>query len=586
MRHDQLPPLLLVDVPPLLLVEPPLLVDPPLLLVDPPLLDVEDPPLLLVDEPPLLLVELPMGFVGRPSFVSGSFVALLSAGYPPTVSTAPPQAPTAERRRTERKMEEGSRRRSMRRARQLTCPTRAREFAPKMASAQCHREPADGIHVAYPRALRRLLLLLMLLVVIGGCGRCSKKTDAELAAEERAKAEEMWKGSLALTPWRALKGAERSRGEPNRPDVYKKIDAAMEVLQKPAKAGTGPEAEADAKARSEATFELLKYMLLHRSEFTKHDEDLFPRLMNVWEKTKPPLPALWYDNPAEHLVMAFAVLAIDQADKSDRVPARDIVFYELSRSEPQPAWPETMRAAGRYARGLSFVQHALHYAAEEDLTGYIKEVVETDPNKYALGSSSEPIPGTKVPPWIAAKETLLAAGYFTRAYNRQKLEREDPATDDMVRGLECFEHIGVENELTLWTGAVVYQRKGRYDDSARNLEKLADSSFLDDEAKKDIRAAAADVKKQSKEQGWFHEERTTMAVTRAVIARLGGAENILAFFIGKEEAHSFFAPFEAMSKLREQLRDAAKKESAVAEEKGKKAFGDLKGKLEEAGAPH
>ena len=38
-----------------------------------------------------------------------------------------------------------------------------------------------------------------------------------------------------------------------------------------------------------------------------------------------------------------------------------------------------------------------------------------------------------------------------------------------------------------------------------------------------------------------------------------------------------------MSKLREQLRDAAKKQSAEAEEKGKKAFGDLKDKLQEAG---
>ena len=93
------------------------------------------------------------------------------------------------------------------------------------------------------------------------------------------------------------------------------------------------------------------------------------------------------------------------------------------------------------------------------------------------------------------------------------------------------------------------------------------------------------MKKQSKDQGWFHKERTTIAVTRAVVARLGGAENILAFFIGKEEAHSFFAPLELMSKTREQLRDAAKKESAVAEEKGKKAFGDLKDKLTEAGAP-
>ena len=230
----------------------------------------------------------------------------------------------------------------MRAARQSTCPREVPIFSINRRGAPCQREPAGAIHVAYPAAVRRLFLLFLFVLLAAGCSRCSKKTDAELAAEERAKAEEIWKGSLALTPWRALKGAERSRGEANRPEIYKRVDVTMEILQRQA----GPDPEADAKLRSEATFELAKYMLLHRSELAKHDEDLFPRLMNVWEKTKPPLPADWYDNPAEHLVMAFAVLAIDQADKSDRVPARDIVFYELSRADPQPAWPETMRAAG------------------------------------------------------------------------------------------------------------------------------------------------------------------------------------------------------------------------------------------------
>jgi hypothetical protein len=117
------PPLLLVDVPPLLLVDPPLLLVNPLLLVDPPL----DPPLLVV-EPlllvnPLLLVLPPLPpdeelLVDVASFVSGSV-----AFWPEPIwlSTAPPHAePTAERRRTDRKIEEGSRR-SMRRAKQCTC---------------------------------------------------------------------------------------------------------------------------------------------------------------------------------------------------------------------------------------------------------------------------------------------------------------------------------------------------------------------------------------------------------------------------------------------------------------------------------
>ena len=102
--HVQLPPLLLVEPPPLLV----LLVDvPPLLLVE--------PPLLLVDVPPLL-VELVL-------FVSCSFVGVLSAGSPPTVSMAPPHAvPTAESNKTERKMEEGSRRWSMPRAKATHVP--------------------------------------------------------------------------------------------------------------------------------------------------------------------------------------------------------------------------------------------------------------------------------------------------------------------------------------------------------------------------------------------------------------------------------------------------------------------------------
>jgi hypothetical protein len=110
---DELPPLLLLDeLPPLLLLEPPpLLVDPPPLL---PPLDVELPLLLVLPpRPPEELVLVPPA-----SFVSGSVLACPAIG----LSTEPPQAvPTAESKRTERKMEEASRR-SMPRAEQGACP--------------------------------------------------------------------------------------------------------------------------------------------------------------------------------------------------------------------------------------------------------------------------------------------------------------------------------------------------------------------------------------------------------------------------------------------------------------------------------
>jgi hypothetical protein len=84
-------PLLLLEVEPLLLVEPPLLLDE----VEP-LLDVDD------DEPV--------------SVAGSSFVA-----SPGCFSMAPPQAlPTADKRRTERKTEEASRR-SMARVEQSAC---------------------------------------------------------------------------------------------------------------------------------------------------------------------------------------------------------------------------------------------------------------------------------------------------------------------------------------------------------------------------------------------------------------------------------------------------------------------------------
>lgn len=79
--------------------------------------------------------------------------------------------------------------------------------------------------------------------------------------------------------------------------------------------------------------------------------------MNKWLKMDPPLPVAWYDNQAEHLWLAFSMMLINTLDKSEPSPIDDILFYELARSEVQPAWPAPVKMLAQYFRGLAFFQH-------------------------------------------------------------------------------------------------------------------------------------------------------------------------------------------------------------------------------------
>ncbi len=406
--------------------------------------------------------------------------------------------------------------------------------------------------------------------------------------EERKKADELWQASMALMPWRAIKGAVRSQGAPNRPAVYVEVDRTMAVL-----ATSAGSTAAAATARSTACVELLAYLVIHRHDLVTYDEDLYPRLANILEHDQPPMPVPWYDNPAEHLLVALAVLLLDAADKGDRLPAGDIVFYELSRAPAQPGWPQPLRLIARYARGLVYLQHAFHFAAEEELTAYIAEVDKTPKEALELVAVffDELAAKAKIDRLQAARESLLALGHLTRAYNRMKLEREEPATDDLEAALGSLDRLGVENELTLWAQAVVHQKRGRYEQAARAMDKLAKSPYLDEPTKKELSSAAADLRKHGKDPGFLHRQRTTLVMVQAVVARLGGVEGILTIVLGKEKAQRWLAPFNAMSSARETLREVADSQkerfkglSESAAESGKKTLSDWKGRLVEAGA--
>lgn len=429
------------------------------------------------------------------------------------------------------------------------------------------------------RRVHRLAFVLvgLCLFVIAGCNHargCRTKTDAERAEEERREADEAWRSSYALLPWRALKGAARSRGAENRPAIYVEVDRTLDALAAP----SGDDRGREARDKTEAAVKLLTYLVVHKSELAKHDEDEFPRLANLWTGTTPPRPFEWYDNGAEHLVTAFVVLVLDAVDKGNRVPAGDVVFYELARAETKDAWPREVRVLGRYARGLTYGVHAYHYAADEELTEYLGEVEGAAPSEYRLldtfvppperldGDASAPpespaMGGTVaadagVDPAVAMRESLRAVGYFTRAWNRLKLDRRELATSDTEEGLKSLERLGIENELTLWGWALVHQQRGRYEQSADALDKLALSPYLDEDAKREVHAAAADVRKHGSDPGFFHKQRTSLAILKALVARGGGFEQLAVVILGAERTRQILAPILLLAAAREYLRDA------------------------------
>ena len=250
-----------------------------------------------------------------------------------------------------------------------------------------------------------------------------------------------------------------------------------------------------------------------------------------------------------------------------------------------------MRLATLYARGVTYLQHDFFYAADEELTKYIDDIKTTSKADFAIVAEGFTA-AANMDKDQTARETFLALGYLTRAYNRSKLERDDAATEDLGLALESLDRLGIENELTWWGHAIVWQKRGEYEKSAHALDKLAESPYLEPDVKADLKKVAADMRKNDKKRTWFHQRRTQVAIFRAVLARFGGVEGVVAIFVGKEKAHRWLGPLASMSAAREALRDVAVSQkdrfgglAGGAAEEGRRKIGDLKNKLAEAGAP-
>lgn len=396
-------------------------------------------------------------------------------------------------------------------------------------------DSSEGARAATRRL--RVWAAALTLVLLSACGGC-RATDAERAARERAEIEQRVRDSFSLVPYRALKLTLRANGEPNAPEEVALLwKAVAETRALPDKPLTDEETLRAAKSYVDLGIAFYKA----RKTLQHRDEDEFPLL---WTKLVPGLPVLLpgYDAGQEHALLASVWLVLDNADRGNRVPATELVFYELSRATPQPSWPAGMRTAIRGARGISFCGAGYHYAAEEELNAFLAETeaLPTEDLPTIRGATGE-----------QARESLLASGYFLRAWNRMGLKRERAAEDDIERGLRSLEKLGVENELTWWGWAFIHFRRERYEESAKYLDKLAASPYLGEKEQREVRASADEMRRHGDSVPIFLQARATLILGQALIARAGGLEHILVTVLGPEKAKEVYAPIAWMDRMRQ-----------------------------------
>ncbi|WP_257457669.1 hypothetical protein [Archangium lipolyticum] len=431
-------------------------------------------------------------------------------------------------------------------------------------------------------------LLILMLALLPACGGCHK-TDAERAAEERAKIEKRIRDSNTLVPYRALKLTLRAHGAEDQPEAVTALWEMVQETQKLPQRELTPE-----EARQAAATYLKLAIAFYRAKQTlrEHDEDDYPLLWSKLELAKqtrpePPLPG--YDEGMEHLFEGLLLVLLDTVDQGNRLPMTDLTLYEFSRATPQPGWPALLRTVSRAGRGLSFMQARYHYASEEELTAYVTEVEALpEVDLRLLGQLSH---GGATPE--RTREGLLAAGYFLRAWNRMQLKRDEPAADDVERGLKSLENLGIENELTWWGWAFVHYRREKYPEAAVSLDKLASSPYVDEPTRQELQASAEELRQHGKSLPIFRQHRAALILVRALVARAGGVEELLVTLLGEERARQVYEPVAWMDRVVQGLA-AVKGEDVVREaggvmdkalEAGNQGWSTLKEKLGNSGPP-
>lgn len=400
-------------------------------------------------------------------------------------------------------------------------------------------------------------LLIPLLLTSCFC----RKTDAQKAQAERDQMEERIKTSLTLLPYRLVKIGVRAKDDPRRPPAVDALQLMLAETQAlPAKPATAEEVlhEAATYAR------LLKALYDARETMKDRDEDEFPPLAQVLLGEPLPPP---FDMQLEHLGLAAFWFLVDSADQANRIPgSTEYVFYEMARATPQPGWPKEARWFAQLLRGGAFCAAKYHYAAEEELTAYVTAMETATVSDFAGWTAAH----------ANAEQTmhgLRAAGYFVRAWNRMGLKREEGSTEDLEKGLTELQALGIDNELTQWGWALVHARRGRFDQSATELDKLAQSPHLDEKTRTELAAAAVSMRSQEHALPLMLEARATFILAQALLSRAGGVEHLLSLVVGDDHAKQIALPLTWLERTRRGLSGAS---PASAWEKGKQGLELLK----------
>lgn len=378
------------------------------------------------------------------------------------------------------------------------------------------------IHLLFRPLSARVLLALMLMLCVGslsesGCTSCLPRSDAERAKEERQQVHDQLNSSLLVLPYRGMKTVTRASAlQPPPPQIAEVIR-----LQNEASKALLIE-QTDLVGQSQQIVALVSAMYRSGAILFREEEDRYPLLWQVAHAG--PHPAAWYDAPSEHLFVGLLDLFLYVAGKQK--PLIDWVYYELERAQPQPSWPQGMRLLAQQVRGLMFIAGEKHYAAEEELSGYLQTLLSMAPADIAqLEVSSQ---GKVSVSGADYHKGLRAAGHLTRSFNRFALKRDARGYEDLEAALGLIEQLGVHNELTDWAALSLALHKKDYTQAARHLDSLAQSPYLSDDERAEVKACAASMARLDEGFVLFGRQRALLTVSRAAFARIGGIKTVLA----------------------------------------------------------
>lgn len=411
---------------------------------------------------------------------------------------------------------------------------------------------------------------LVLPLGLGGCRSCLPRSDAERARQERQEVEQRIESSLTLVPYRVLKTVLRaSKVTPPPPELVELI-AQVEALEL-------HKTQLQWVGKTQQIIALITALYRARSILKRADEDRYPLLWQALVGPRLPLPG--YDGPAEHLLLATALLATDAALHKD--PLTDVLIYELSRAPAKDAWPVELRLWSRAARGLMYLLAGYHYAAEEELTGYLNAVPELGAAAWQRLQLDERhgIHQAVVITLFLQTPVLLSAGYLMRAMNRFAMDRSDRAYDDLEAMLQQLGAAGIDNELSQWAWAMVHIHRKRYDEAAADLARLGASPYLAESERAEILRCSANLRGLNRGFVLFGASRAQLLIASALIARAGGVQNILVQLLGPEDAAKVYAPLTFLSAVAGQLQSGAQSAAEQGEELGRKGLRFLKEQL-------